>query len=194
MALMLYCESRNDARHSETGSYLPLKQQDTTRWSTPMIAEAEHHLTRASTCGAIGRFQLEAAIQSAHIHQALTEVSNDGSIALMYEALLRFSPTVGVMVNHAAAVAESQGAATGLMWLNRIPASAIETYQPFWALSGHLQSRLKQPAEAIVAYRQAILLCQEEPIRAFLESKLSELATQENSICNSLSWVSHRAT
>ena len=175
LALMLYCESRNDARHSATGSYLPLKQQDTNRWSKSMIVEAEQHLARASTYGATGRFQLEAAIQSAHIHQALTGASNDNSIALMYEALLQASPTVGVMVNHAAAVAQSQGPSAGLTLLNRIPANAIENYQPYWALSGHLYSRLQQPAEAIAAYRQAITLCEEEPVRAFLANKVSDL-------------------
>jgi RNA polymerase sigma-70 factor (ECF subfamily) len=184
LALMLYCESRNGARRSES-AYLPLKQQDTNRWSKPMIAEAEQQLTRASAYGATGRFQLEAAIQSAHIHQALTGASNQKSIALMYEALLQVSSTVGVMVNHAAAVAESEGALAGIMLLNRIPGNAIETYQPFWALSGHLHSCLQQPAEAIVAYRRAILFCENEPVRAFLASKVSELTTQENRICRS---------
>jgi len=143
-----------------------------------MIAEAEQHLTRASTCNATGRFQLEAAIQSAHMHQALTGAANDESIALMYEALLQVSSTVGVMVNHAAAVARSQGASAGLTLLNRIPGNVTEKYQPFWALSGHLHSRLQQPEEAIAAYQQAILLCEEESVRAFLANKVSELTTE----------------
>src|SRR5215472_3457103 len=71
LALMLYCESRRDARRSAEGSYIPLSEQDVSRWSMPLIAEAERILTAAREAESIGRFQLEAAIQSVHAQRAV---------------------------------------------------------------------------------------------------------------------------
>ena len=59
LALMLYCESRRDARRSEEGRYIPLSEQDVSLWSKPMIAEAERLLNAAKKAGRIGRFQLK---------------------------------------------------------------------------------------------------------------------------------------
>jgi RNA polymerase sigma-70 factor (ECF subfamily) len=66
LALLLFVESRRDARRDASGAYVPLDAQDPRRWSHAMIADAERALRRAGT-HAIGRFQLEAAIQSAHV-------------------------------------------------------------------------------------------------------------------------------
>lgn len=62
LALMLYCESRRDARRTSNGSYVPLLQQDTSLWSQIAIAEAEKELALSATFKQLGRFQLEAAI------------------------------------------------------------------------------------------------------------------------------------
>ena len=72
LALMLYCSSRYRARRTSTGDYVPLSEQDTTLWSQPMIHQAECELRNASTFGKLGRFQLEAAIQSVHAQRAVT--------------------------------------------------------------------------------------------------------------------------
>jgi RNA polymerase sigma-70 factor (ECF subfamily) len=66
LALMLHCEARRAARRDAAGAYVPLSEQDVSRWARPMIDEAEEVLRRASRAGRPGRFQLEAAVQSAH--------------------------------------------------------------------------------------------------------------------------------
>src|SRR5262249_12329544 len=71
LALMLYAESRRAARRSAAGDYVPLGEQDTSLWDGPMIEEAETFLRRASSGGDTGRYQLEAAVQSAHIVRRL---------------------------------------------------------------------------------------------------------------------------
>ena len=67
LALMLHAEARRGARRNALGEYVPLAEQDPQLWSTPLIEEAEALLFRASRMGAIGRYQLEAAVQSAHV-------------------------------------------------------------------------------------------------------------------------------
>lgn len=167
LALMLFCKSRRDARRSPDGSYIPLSDQDRTRWSRPMIAEAEAAHAAASAHGRPGRFQLQAAIQAAHTQPA----TDWDAVARLYEALVQIAPTTGALVGRAAAVAEAQGAAAGWALLD-MPAATVAAYQPYWALAGHLLARLNLIAEARVAYQRAMGLCEDPAMRAFLAQKI----------------------
>ena len=89
LALMLHCEARRDARRTSTGAYVPLSDQDVARWSSALNREAEQLLIAAAQTGRIGRFQLEAAIQSVHTRRALTGQTDWEAIALLYEGLVR---------------------------------------------------------------------------------------------------------
>ena len=173
LALMLYCESRRDARRAPSGSYVPLSEQDVARWSQPMIAEAEQLLRAAERQGRIGRFQLEAAIQSVHARRAITGHTDWESVALLYEGLVRLAPTIGALVGRAAALAEARGAATGWALLEAIPADAVDSYQPYWALAAHLLTRLQRPDAAATAYSRAIGLCEDPAMREFLTRQAS---------------------
>jgi len=168
VALMLYCEARRNARRNATGAYVPLSEQDVTRWSQPLLDEAELHLTAAAVARRIGRFQLEAAIQSVHVQRARTGHTDWEAIALMYEGLVRFAPTVGALVGRAAAVAEARGAAAGWALLEAIGDKSMERYQPYWALSAHLLKRMQRYQEAASAYDNAIALCEDPAMREFL--------------------------
>jgi RNA polymerase sigma-70 factor (ECF subfamily) len=172
LALMLYCEARREARRSPAGDFVPLSQQDTARWSQPLLAEAERMLAAAAQDGRMGRFQLEAAIQSAHAQRAWTGRTDWEAVALLYEGLVRLGPTIGALVGRAAAVAEARGAAAGWALLQEIPGEAVNSYQPYWALAAHLLRRLGQPADT--AYGRAIGLCEDPAMRDFL---LRQMAT-----------------
>ncbi|HKO46090.1 MAG TPA: DUF6596 domain-containing protein, partial [Polyangiaceae bacterium] len=67
LALMFYTAARSAARRDASGSYVPLAQQDTQLWDRSLLALAENLLRQASAAGPSGRYQIEAAIQSAHI-------------------------------------------------------------------------------------------------------------------------------
>ncbi|WP_315791197.1 RNA polymerase sigma factor [Fischerella sp. JS2] len=168
LALMLYCESRRNARRTADGSYIPLLQQDTRLWSQPMIDEAEHELAQAATFKQLGRFQLEAAIQSVHTQRAVTQQVNWNALALLYEGLVQLSPTLGALVNQAAAIAEAKGLDQGLIKLNDLPAEAVKNYQPYWALKAHLLKQLGDQLNAQQAYIRAIGLTEDAAIREFL--------------------------
>ncbi len=168
LALMLHCEARRNARRTATGAYVPLSEQDVARWSGPMIEEAQRCLSVAAQAGRIGRFQLEAAIQSVHAHRLRTGETDWEAIALLYEALVRLAPTAGALVSRAAAVAEARGAAAGWALLDALPAGAMASYQPYWAVAAHLLKRLHRFEEAAAAYSNAIGLCQDQAMREFL--------------------------
>lgn len=172
LALMLHCEARREARRGPEGDYVPLSEQDTARWSKLMMAEAERMLSAAAQDRRFGRFQLEAAIQSVHAQRARTGRTDWEAIALLYEGLVRLAPTIGAQVGQAAAIAEARGATAGWTLLEAIPAEAVASYQPYWALAAHLLRRLGQPAGA--AYERAIGLCEDPAMRAFLLRRLRE--------------------
>lgn len=173
LALMLHCEARRDARRSDSGAYIPLSEQDVTRWSGAM-KEAERLLESAAQFGRIGHFQLEAAIQSMHAHRAQSGHTDWESIALMYEALVRIAPTIGALVGRAAAVAESRGAEAALALLEEIPVQSVKAYLPYWALSAHLFKRMQRFDEAKTAYTRAIGLCEDSAMREFLRQKAAD--------------------
>jgi RNA polymerase sigma-70 factor (ECF subfamily) len=168
LALMLYCEARRDARRSPSGEYVPLADQDTALWSRPMIAEAERELAKAAALGSMGRYQLEAAIQSVHAQRAVTGTTDWDALALLYEGLARLAPTLGALVGRAAALAGARGPSAGLAALDAIEARAVATYQPYWAVRAHLLAQSEKPDEACDAYARAIGLSEDQAVRAFL--------------------------
>ncbi len=172
LALMLHCAARCAARRSANGNYVPLTEQDTALWSRPLIEEAEHLLRDAGRAGRIGRYQLEAAIQSAHAGRARTGCTDWESIALLYEGLVSHAPGTGALVGRAAAVAEARDAETAWSLLQTIPAEAVASYQPYWALAAHLLKRMGQTTQSADAYRRAIGLSEDSALRAFLTAQI----------------------
>jgi RNA polymerase sigma-70 factor (ECF subfamily) len=173
LALMLHCEARRRARRTSAGAFVPLTEQNPALWSRPMIAEAEQWLSAASRENRIGRYQLEAAIQSVHAQRLHTGKVEWGAISLLYEGLARIAPTIGNMVGRAAAMAESHDIEEAFACLAALPEASIKTYQPYWALRAHLLRRVGQETEAQAAYRTAIGLAEEPAVREFLLTRIA---------------------
>ena len=168
LALMLHCEARRAARYSSDGEYVPLDHQDTARWSQPMIEEAERVLLSAAAFKRMGRYQLEAAIQSVHAARAVTGSINWPEIVLLYESLVQIAPGIGSLVGRAVALAQASHPAGGLAALEEIPANRIVSYQPYWAARGHLLQLLGQNQEARKAFSRAAGLTDDPALREYL--------------------------
>lgn len=168
LALMLFCDARREAGRSPKGDYVPLTEQDPTAWSAPKIEEAESELSAAASTARIGRFQLEAAIQSVHVDRTRSGRTDWAAIVAFYDHLVGLAPTLGARVAQAAAVAEASGAAAGLSMLDVIDSPALSTYQPYWAVRAHMLRGLDRPSEAAAAYERAIALTEDAAVRRFL--------------------------
>lgn len=176
LALMLHADARRGARRDGEGRYVPLAEQDPARWNREKIEHAEALLVRASALGSIGRYQLEAAIQSAHVHRRTTGAENWREIALLYDALERVSSSPVVAINRALAVAEADGAAAGIAILDELASDArLKQYQPYWAARAELHARSGATDEALRAYDLAIALELDPSVREFLESRRAAL-------------------
>jgi RNA polymerase sigma-70 factor (ECF subfamily) len=168
LALMLYCDARGPARRAADGGYVPISGQDTTLWSTTLIREADGLLAAAAGQRRAGRFQLEAALQSAHIDGATTGHIDWHAMAVLYEGLVLVAPTTGALVGRAAAIAEADGPAAGLARLEEIDADLVKGYQPYWAVRAHLLGRLGPVHGALAAFDRAIELTEDAAVRKFL--------------------------
>jgi RNA polymerase sigma-70 factor (ECF subfamily) len=174
LALMLHADGRRCARRDANGEYVPLAAQDPALWDTPMIEEAEALLRRASAIGAIGRYQLEAALQSAHVHRRRTGLANWPAVIALYDGLMALSDSPVVALNRALAVAELHGAAAGLEAINAIAGDArLTEYQPYWAARAELLAQTSARSEARHAYDVAIGLERDPVVRRFLQSRRS---------------------
>jgi len=168
LSLMLHCEARREARYTSDGKFVPLDQQDTTLWSQSMIDEAERYLRSAAAFKHMGRYQLEAAIQSLHANRAKTGRIDWKEIALLYEGLVRVAPGIGSLVGRAVAIAQAGELAAGFAALEQIPSDRTADYQPYWAARGHLLRLLNRKDEAREAFDRAASLTDDPALREYL--------------------------
>ena len=176
VALMFHVEARRPARRNALGDYVPLAEQDMGLWNLDMICAGELLLSRAGSLDSIGRYQLEGALQSAHVHRRRTGQANWTEIVQIYDALMELSGSPVVAINRALALAEVQGAAAGLELLEHLTEdSRLTEYQPFWAARAELLARTGASASAHQAYEVAIGLERDPAVRRFLQRRQSAL-------------------
>ncbi len=177
LALMLHAEARRRARRNPQGEYVPLAEQEPALWDGTMIDEAEMLLRRASTRGSIGRYQLEAAVQSAHVDRRRTGRANWEAVVQLYDALLQLSGSPVVAVNRALAIGAIQGPGAALEAIQEVAADArLAEYQPYWAARAELLAQTGAQGEARLAYEIAIGLERDPAVRRFLQQRQSALA------------------
>jgi RNA polymerase sigma-70 factor (ECF subfamily) len=181
LALMFHASARRAARRDDTGEYVPLAAQDPARWDAAMIDEAERLLRRAAGLGTIGRFQLEAALQSAHVERRRTGKGNTAAVVMLYDALLAVTGSPVVAVNRALAAAEAGGAAVGaaLAAIDGLDDPRLRDYQPYWAARAELLARTGAAGEAVRAYERAIGLATDDAVRRFLRRRQAALVAPD---------------
>jgi RNA polymerase sigma factor (sigma-70 family) len=168
VALLLLHESRSVARQGSDGALVLLADQDRSRWDRARIVEAVGVLDRAMRHGVVGPYQLQAMIAVQHV-QSPTDWTR---IAALYATLLAIEPSPVVALNHAVAVAESEGPAAGLMLVEEI--TGLDRYHLWHATRADLLRRLGRAEEAAQAYRQAHDLAADPADRQFLATRLTE--------------------
>jgi predicted RNA polymerase sigma factor len=173
-ALVELSTARAPARTDSSGLFVPLLEQDPARWDSALIERAHAHLRLAHALGQVGRFQLEAAIQSVHCARRNTGTTDWSTLLSLHRTLDAIAPSLGSGVALAAVVAETAGPAAGLQRLRTLHeryADAARRFQPAWALRAHLLHRLGRLPEAVEAYDHAIKLTHEPAARHHLRDK-----------------------
>jgi RNA polymerase sigma-70 factor (ECF subfamily) len=149
LALMLLHDARRPAR-TDAGRYVPLGQQDRSRWDRTVAAEGLAALRRTTVTGP---YRLQAAIAALELQDPVDWTA----IADLYAALSRIGPSPVFEVQRAAAVGLAAGPEAGLALLAPLLADpALARYQPLHATHAELLYRAGRPAGE--AYRAAIEL------------------------------------
>ncbi len=172
-ALIGFAHARRNARVKD-GMLVPLPEQDLKLWDMKLISESDDYLGRAFQLRKLGRFQLEAAIQQAHVAGVLKGTLDWKAILLLTEGLCKLWPTQGAEVSRAVAVAEVLGPEKGFEVLNTVGISDVK-FQPLEATRAHFLSKLGRIKEAEIAYETAISLTLEPATRKWLLMKLGAL-------------------
>jgi RNA polymerase sigma-70 factor (ECF subfamily) len=170
-ALTCLSESRRPARRTSDGAFVPLDEQDARLWDPALIARGEALLRRAYGFGRPGRYQYEAAIQSAHCSNPV----DWPALRILHRALLRIAPSLGATVALAAVDGKVDGPDAGLRTLDAITDPAAHRFQPAWTTRAHLLTRAGRPAAAAKAYQRAIDLTTDSAVADYLRSRLATL-------------------
>jgi predicted RNA polymerase sigma factor len=180
LALMLLTDARRDARTGLGGELIPLPEQDRSRWDQAQISEGVAILSAALPKGAIGPYQLQAAIAAIHDEAARHEDTDWPQILAFYELLKRMAPNPMVMLNHAIASAMVHGPAAGLELLNALDADGrLAGHHRLDAVRAHLLELAGDRETAIVHFRLAADRTASLPERNYLLSQAGRLAAMK---------------
>lgn len=171
-ALIAYSYSRHFARFYNN-CLVPLSEQNMDLWDNTLIEFAETKLHQARNLNIIGRFQLEAAIQSVHANRLRTNVTDWASICLLYEGLAQIAPSIGAKIGQAAAIANIYGPDAGLQIIDGLNMDVRENYQPAIVTRAYLLAQSGDCDTADKLYRRAIEITPNEAVTKFLKSKIS---------------------
>ena len=177
LALMLLHDSRRDARVNAQGELVPLEEQNRLRWDRERIEEGLELVDKALRLARIGPYQLQAAIVALHAEAKTADQTDWRQIAALYRILTRIHPSPIVALNHAVAVALSDGLETGLTMIDRLgDAEGMDSYHLYHAARADILRRQgRSPEAAAKAYRQALALTANAVERRYLARRLAEV-------------------
>jgi RNA polymerase sigma-70 factor (ECF subfamily) len=178
LALMLLHDSRRGARVNSEGELVPLDEQDRSRWDAGRIREGLELVESALRLGKAGPYQLQAAIAALHASAAVAAETDWRQIAALYRELARIQSSAVVALNHAVAVAFSEGLETGFRMIDELGSSGdLDSYYLFHAARADILRRLGRSPEATDAYRRALSLTANAVERRYLRRRLHEVAS-----------------
>ena len=180
LALMLLQDSRRDARVNDRGELVTLEEQDRSLWDRREIDEGVRLVETALTLGQVDNYQIQAAIAAVHAEAKSAAETDWRQIVALYEELMRTTSSPVVALNHAAAVAMSEGPERGLSLIESAGASgALDNYYLYHASRADLLRRLHRNDESAAAYRHALSLATNTVEQNYIERRLRELTNSK---------------
>lgn len=184
LALTLLQDSRRDARMNKQGELVTLEEQNRSRWDWNEIKEGLRLVETVLPLGGVGNYQLQAAIAAVHAEAKAADETDWPQIVALYKELMRINSSPIVALNHAAAVAMSEGIEQGLRLIEEAGAKGqLENYYLFHAARADLLRRLHRYEEATTAYRRAPSLTTNDIEQQYLRKRLNEVTKTNGHIC-----------
>ncbi len=174
LALCLFQHSRRNTRATQNGTLVPLEEQDRRYWDHDMIREASSLMEKARRHAAPGSYQIQAAIAAVHASALHTKETNWHEIERLYRALYEFEPTPVIKLNHASALAKTEGPQAALDALSAV-SDELATYRWYHAACAAFYHELGKFDLSAHAYQTVLELGVTEQERAFVLKKIAEL-------------------
>jgi RNA polymerase sigma factor (sigma-70 family) len=174
LALMLLTDSRRAARTQPNGELIPLEEQDRALWDREAIGEGVALLADALGKGAVGEYQLQAAIAAEHATAARAEDTDWREILGLYGLLERMTGNPMVALNRAIAAAMVDGPQAGLSLLEGLD-ERLDDHHRLYATRAHLLEMSGDTEGAIAAYRVAANRTNSLPEQHYLTTRAARL-------------------
>lgn len=176
LALMLYAEARRSSRRGPDGAFVPLDSQEVGLWDLEQLRVAESLLREASADGPTGRYQIEAAIQSAHVARRMSGLSNWQAVISLYDVLGEIAPSPVVTLNRCAALVQTGQAEAAFGDIDALAGDPrMADYLPYWTARARICADLGKLADAAEAFTIAIGLSWSEAERRHLEEQRAKI-------------------
>jgi RNA polymerase sigma factor (sigma-70 family) len=176
LALMLLIDARRAARTGPGGRLVPMDEQDRGRWDAGQIAEGVALISAVLPRGAIGPYQLQAAIAAIHDEAPSAETTDWPQILELYDLLRQVSDTPPVALNRAVAVAMVHGPQAGLDAIAALDGDErIAGGHRLHAVRAHLLEMIGDVAGARDSYLTAARRATSLPQQRHLHARAAEL-------------------
>jgi len=174
LALMLLTDARRPARTGPDGELIPLDEQDRGLWNRDAIAEGIALVTDALPRGAVGPYQVQAAIAAVHDEAPTVGDTDWPQILGLYGLLERMSDNPMVTLNHAIARAMVEGPAAGLQMLDALE-PRLAGHHRLHAVRAHLLEMWGDRDGALAEYRAAARKTASVPEQRYLLTRAARL-------------------
>ena len=184
LALMLLTDARRAARTGEDGELIPLAEQDRSKWDRRAIEEGVALLTKTLPRGAVGSYQVQAAIAAIHDEAERVEDTDWPQILGLYGLLERMSDNPMVTLNRAIAQAMVHGPASGLALLATLE-ERLAGHHRLHAVRAHLLEMAGDVAGAAAEYRNAASRTTSIPEQQYLLTKAATCVAALHNVSSS---------
>jgi RNA polymerase sigma factor (sigma-70 family) len=168
--------ARLATRVDDEGVFLPLEDQDRSRWDRALVERGLEHLARSATGDKMSRWHLEAGIACEHAIAPSLEETDWARIVDFYDVLVLRSQSPVVALNRALALAERDGVEVGRRELLALADDPkLSGYPFYWAARADLERRTERLAAARSDYESAIALSRSPAERMSYARRLHRL-------------------
>ena len=179
LALMLLTDARRLARTGDGGELIPLAQQNRTLWDRQQISEGVALLSATLPKGAVGPYQLQAAIAAVHDEAATPDDTDWPQILALYNLLKNMSDNPMVALNRAIAEAMVHGAIKGLELLDELKDDPrIAGNHRLDAVRAHLLELAGDESGAVTHYQAAAAKTGSLPEQNYLLAQAARLSSK----------------
>jgi RNA polymerase sigma factor (sigma-70 family) len=174
LALMLLIDARRTARTTAAGELIPMAKQDRTLWDRALIREGVALINGAIGKGAVGEYQIQAAIAAVHDRARRAEDTDWPQILALYGLLEQLTGNPVVTLNRAVAAGMADGPSAGLAVLETVDERLAGHYR-LDAVRAHLLELAGEPQAAMAHYRAAASRTTNLPEQRYLTAQAARL-------------------